>query len=162
MSEEEFYSNAITFDELGRQVDVFEKEKVKYQQEIEQLQNRITELEASIQEANDNATWWHNRYNAMEEINKQHQELNQELRQKLDCKEILKQGMPENTEFVILTKANYDRQQKDIELELIDYKLRVEKAIEYIEENNFHYMNEYALERFRNDLLNILQDKEEV
>lgn len=43
--------------------------------------------------------------------------------------------MPEDTEFVILTKANYDRQQKDIQLELIDYKSRCEKAIEYIEKH---------------------------
>jgi hypothetical protein len=42
--------------------------------------------------------------------------------------------------------------------ELDDYKSRCEKASKYIKKNNFHYMNEYALERFRNDLLNILQN----
>lgn len=43
--------------------------------------------------------------------------------------------MPEDTEFVILTKNNYDRQQKDNQLELLDYKSRNEKAIEYIRNN---------------------------
>lgn len=40
-----------------------------------------------------------------------------------------------------------------------DYKLRIEKAVEYIEKNDYHYMNEYALKRFRNDLLNILNGR---
>lgn len=62
------------------------------------------------------------------------QEENERLKVKLNCKEYFSSTMPENTEFVILTKENYDRQQKDIELELIDYKLRNEKAIEYIDE----------------------------
>ena len=39
------------------------------------------------------------------------------LKQELNCKEYFSSTMPENTEFVILTKNNYDRQQKDIELE---------------------------------------------
>lgn len=34
------------------------------------------------------------------------------------------------------------------------------KIIEYIKENDYHYMNEYALERFRNNLLEILGGKE--
>ena len=67
---------------------------------------------------------------------------NKSLKEKLNCKEILKQGMPENTEFVILTKANYDRQQKDIELELIDYKSRVEKAVEWFDFTNEYIENE--------------------
>lgn len=56
------------------------------------------------------------------------QEKNESLKVKLNCKEYFSSTMPENTEFVILTKENYDRQQKDIELELIDYKSRNEKA----------------------------------
>ena len=59
---------------------------------------------------------------------------NKRLKEKLNCKEYFSSTMPENTEFVILTKENYDRQQKDIELELIDYKSRNEKAIEYIKQ----------------------------
>lgn len=33
---------------------------------IYQLESRVEELEAEVKEANDNATWWHNRYNAAE------------------------------------------------------------------------------------------------
>ena len=45
MSEEEFYSKALSFDEVGMQVDIFEKEKIKYQQQIDQLTNNWNELE---------------------------------------------------------------------------------------------------------------------
>ena len=48
MSEEEFYSKALSFDELGMQVDVFEKEKRKYEQKIAQLTNNWNELEEWI------------------------------------------------------------------------------------------------------------------
>ena len=45
MSEEEFYSKALSFDEVGKQVDIFEKEKIKYQQQIYQLTNNWNKLE---------------------------------------------------------------------------------------------------------------------
>ena len=60
------------------------------------------------------------------------QEENERLKTKLNCKEYFSATIPEDTEFVILTKENYDRQQKDIQIELIDYKSRCEKAIRYI------------------------------
>lgn len=41
MSEEEFYSRALSFDEVGKQVDIFEKEKINYEKEIERLNNII-------------------------------------------------------------------------------------------------------------------------
>lgn len=69
--------------------------------------------------------------------------------------------MPEDTEFVILTKANYDRQQKDIQFELIDYKSRCEKASEELKQAYTDIQNNenanYIHIAFRNDLLNILQ-----
>ena len=98
------------------------KELINY---ITNLQEENEELKAELQEEIDSTTWWHNRYKALEQVNKK-------LKVKLNCKECFSSTMPENTEFVILTKENYDRQQKDIELELIDYKQRNEKAIEYI------------------------------
>ncbi len=61
------------------------------------------------------------------------QEENERLKTQLNCKEYFSATMPENTEFVILTKNNYDRQQKDIQLDLIDYKSRCEKALSIIE-----------------------------
>ena len=45
MTKEEFYSRALSFDEVGEQVDIFEKEKIKYEQEIDRLNNIINELE---------------------------------------------------------------------------------------------------------------------
>ena len=45
MTKEEFYSRALSFDEVGEQVDIFKKEKIKYEQEIERLNNIINELE---------------------------------------------------------------------------------------------------------------------
>lgn len=50
MTKEEFYSRALSFDEVGEQVDIFEKEKIKYEQEIERLNNIINELEKYINE----------------------------------------------------------------------------------------------------------------
>jgi hypothetical protein len=50
------------------------------------------------------------------------QEENKKLKEKLNCKEYFSSTMPEDTEFVILTKNNYDRQQKDLALENIKLK----------------------------------------
>lgn len=122
-----------------------------------------------------NITTLQNRITELEEINKQHQELNgtlrnenERLKKALNCKEYFSSTMPEDTEFVILTKANYDRQQKDIQLELIDYKSRCEKGIEYIEDNWITYEDSKQFTAFDeslpvfikeiNELLNILQN----
>ena len=72
--------------------------------------------------------------------------------------------MPENTEFVILTKNNYDRQQKDIQLELIDYKSRIEKAVEYIKDmgcfdNECNYFCDDLSPNELDCLLNILNGR---
>lgn len=74
------------------------------------------------------------------------QQENQKLKEKLNCKEYFSSTMPEDTEFVILTKNNYDRQQKDIQLELIDYKSRVEKTTEKLS---------FIDEALENDTLNV-------
>lgn len=115
------------------------KELINY---ITNLQEENEELKAELQEEIDSTTWWHNRYKALEQVNKK-------LKVKLNCKECFSSTLPENTEFVILTKENYDRQQKDIELELIDYKQRNEKAIEYIKDNGL-YEDKYN--KFNDDL----------
>lgn len=93
---------------------------------------------------------------------------NQKLKEKLNCKEYFSSTMPEDTEFVILTKNNYDRQQKDIQLELIDYKSRVEKATEKsqelkdsIDKSNFDGMTKTILILGINQIQNILQNGSE-
>lgn len=62
------------------------------------------------------------------------QEENQKLKKQLNCKEYFSSTMPENTEFVILTKNNYDRQQKDLALENIELKKENEKLNKIIDE----------------------------
>ena len=47
MTKEEFYSKALTFDEVGEQVDIFKEEKEEYQQEIERLKKEL-EIEKDI------------------------------------------------------------------------------------------------------------------
>lgn len=64
------------------------------------------------------------------------QEENQKLKEQLNCKEYFSSTMPEDTEFVILTKNNYDRQQKDLALENIELKQenkKLRKKIKYME-----------------------------
>lgn len=99
------------------------------------------------------------------------QKENQSLKEKLNCKEYFSSTMPENTEFVILTKENYDRQQKDLALENITLKSRNEKAVEYIK--NIDYFDgeisddienipfKYAMDTDIDELLNILQGGDE-
>ncbi len=62
------------------------------------------------------------------------QEENQKLKEQLNCKEYFSSTMPEDTEFVILTKNNYDRQQKDLALENIELKQENQKLVKVIDE----------------------------
>ena len=64
----------------------------------------------------------------------------------------------QNRESELFTIESVLKTNKQLYDERNIYKSRCEKGIQYMKENNFHYMNEYALERFRNDLLNILQN----
>ena len=54
MTKEEFYSRALSLDEVGEQVDIFKKEKIEYEQEIERLNNIINGMEKFFQYAYDN------------------------------------------------------------------------------------------------------------
>ena len=79
MTKEEFYSRALSFDEVGEQVDIFKKEKIKYEQEIERLNNIIKEqgledksnyyvkgLEGSLKEYQDEVKRLNNIINELE------------------------------------------------------------------------------------------------
>ena len=69
------------------------------------------------------------------EVKKQKDELekeNQQLKEKLNCKEYFSSTMPEDTEFVILTKNDYDRQQKDLALENIQLKKQKDDVVDFI------------------------------
>lgn len=62
------------------------------------------------------------------------QEENERYKKIFEGKERFSKIMPDDTDFIILLKADYDRQQEDIELGLIDYKSRNEKAIKLLKE----------------------------
>ena len=93
------------------------------------------------------------------------QKENESLKIKLDCKERLTKILPEDTEFIILTKSDYERQESEIELMAFDYKQRNEKAVKYLLNNKlymFKYDDEELFEittdkKAKDDLLNILK-----
>ena len=86
------------------------------------------------------------------------QEENERYKRIFEGKERFSKIMPDDTDFIILSKTDYDRQQDDIELVLIDYKSRNEKAIEFIGNPLDNYWEQEA-----QYLLKILQgdDKDE-
>ena len=57
------------------------------------------------------------------------QEENENLKKQLNCKEIYSNYMPKDTEFIIMSKADYERQE-------LDYKSRCEKAIPMLKKLN--------------------------
>ena len=89
------------------------------------------------------------------------QEENKRYKKIFEGKERFSKIMPDDTDFIILSKADYDRQQEDIELGLIDYKSRNEKAIELIKkdrEKSYDSLEKKAFYCNKTDkLLNILQ-----
>ena len=54
------------------------------------------------------------------------------LNKQLNCKERLTKLMPPDTEFIILSKSDYERQEKDIEEIALELQDKIDKAIEYI------------------------------
>lgn len=91
---------------------------------------------------------------------------NERYKKIFEGKEKFSKIMPEGTDFIILSKTDYDRQQEDIELNAIELKSRIDKTIEYInvikENTTSSARKDYAKMILINyeDLLNILQGKE--
>ena len=54
------------------------------------------------------------------------------LNKQLNCKERLTKLLPPDTEFIILSKSVYERQEKDIEEIALELQDKIDKAIEYI------------------------------
>jgi len=106
------------------------------------------------------------------EVKKQKDELekeNRQLKEKLNCKEYFSSTMPEDTEFVILTKNDYDRQQKDLALENIQLKKQKDDVVkfvnEYIQEDYYEKLDEYITHftwnTTKEDLLRMLGEIDE-
>lgn len=88
------------------------------------------------------------------------QEENERYKKIFEGKERFSKIMPDDMDFIIMTKADYDRQVDDIELTAIGLKLRIDKAIEYITRHDWRKLetdNTYISPSY---LLNILQGSE--
>ena len=89
------------------------------------------------------------------------QEENERYKKMFEAKERFSKVMPEDIDFIILSKADYDRQQEDVELTAIELKIRIDEAIEYIKEiQAFPHTNENQHRDCR-ELLKILQGSDE-
>ena len=89
------------------------------------------------------------------------QKENQSLKEKLNCKEYFSSTMPENTEFVILTKENYDKQQKDLALENIILKSKKEKAVELLQLLHYKFADGDSIHHDIEDIQKELQGGDE-
>ena len=112
-------------------------------QKIANLQEEIEELKANLYEANDSVTWWNNRYNAIVKQNDDNhkklvkeQEENKNLKNEQISKyQTLKELQEENDKLEDIIKK--DRLFTECRIrDYIDYKARIDKAIEYIGNGN--------------------------
>lgn len=71
------------------------------------------------------------------------------LKKQLNCKERLTKIMPPDTEFIILSKSDYDRQEKDIEEIALELRDKIDKAIEYIK--NYDVFKEFTFPLMKRD-----------
>lgn len=101
----------------------------------EQALKDYDDLQQELQESNESITWWTNRFNALSKENKK---LNKQLEM------VMKKEYPFIVENGIICRKN-----KEIQ----DYKSRIDKAIEYIKENEKEYG---SLEDNERIILNIL------
>ena len=82
------------------------------------------------------------------------QEENERYKKLFEGKERFSKIMPDDMDFIVMSKTDYDRQVDDIELVALELRSRIDKAIEYIKEK-------YNCELFQNKkLLNILQGED--
>ena len=91
------------------------KNKIELQkQEIKGLRKHLEQLKVDLQEANDNAEWWHNRFKAVQEQNERLKETNVYCN-RTDC----------------IGRIKDSRKYDSVYQEKEDYKSRCKKAIEY-------------------------------
>ena len=72
-------------------------------------------------------------FNLAEELEKERQK-NKELEKQLNCKKEFTKYLPKDTEFIILTKPDYDRQQEELQDKVFELQYRIDKIKKYIEE----------------------------
>lgn len=94
-------------------------------------------------------------FDIVEELEKERKK-NKELEKQLKCKKEFTKYLPKDTEFIILTKPDYDRQQEELQDKVFELQERIDKAIQTIEKNE----NKAPVEVILNDIgeaLNILK-----
>ena len=79
------------------------------------------------------------------------------LNKQLNCKERLTKIMPPDTEFIILSKSDYERQETDIEEIALELQDKIDKAIEYIKD----LYDVRFTDKDKRKLLEILEAKDE-
>ena len=147
--------------------------------DLKLLYDCITNLQQEIKEANDSITWWTNRFKAVERDNKElKEELEEEKRiEEADLKtiqqleeenETRQQDINNLTYQLAKMKEENERLKEEIDRQskaqvilddmLADYNYRIDRAIEYIQ-NNMQYDNNIDDNWvMTDDLLNILQN----
>lgn len=60
------------------------------------------------------------------------QEENERYKKIFEGKEIFSKIMPDDIDFIVMSKTDYDRQVDDIELVALELRSRIDNAIEYI------------------------------
>ena len=77
-------------------------------------------------------------FNLAEELEKERKK-NKELEKQLNCKKEYTKYLPEDVEFIILTKPDYDRQQEELQ----DKVFELEKEINRLTAESTHYESKY-------------------
>lgn len=70
-------------------------------------------------------------FNLAEELEKERKK-NKELEKQLNCKKEYTKYLPEDVEFIILTKSDYDRQQEELQDKVFELQDRIDKAVELL------------------------------
>ena len=96
-------------------------------------------------------------FNLAEELKKKRKK-NKELEKQLNCKKEFTKYLPKDTEFIILTKPDYDRQQEELQDKVFELEERIDSAINYIEK---YKTEDYCDGMSAKQLLDILRGNNE-
>lgn len=140
--------------------------------ESQPLKDYITNLQQENQELNDSIIWWNNRFNAVQRENERLKDQNNDLRKiyRNTYNKLFENG---NDELARYFQAQIDECRTfyvepiiDYYKEWLDYKSRIDKAVEYIEHSKFIkeqviMRSNYNMQDFQiRELLNILRGKD--
>jgi len=93
-------------------------------------------------------------FNLAEELEKE-REKNKKLEKQLNCKKEYTKYLPEDTEFIILTKPDYDRQQEELQ----DKVFELEEQLKLAKEQDLYGIKVFTNNETYNEYKRILQDQ---